>query len=189
MGEKRVGGEEEARGHQARLGQQHHVAPVDGVGQRASEEGEREQARKTSEKKCNSLLRKLKKCRKYDNAASLSIEFEETKATLHVALVPAARDYVPNIMIPHQSYASELMEYYKKLKSIAAAYWVQFQREQPSLFAAIAAYRSDVDFGELHVDKNKPTSMYFDPECASRLSIYCYYMMDGRPCTFVAPEE
>lgn len=128
------------------------------------------------------LIKKIEKLMPYDYSGFVQCAFNETPLLLNISLSLVARDYRTDVNVPHESYANDLFGKYDFLKNIAAAYWKQFNEEQPELMKRVADYRPDIDFSNLIVDENNPTTLFFDPECKMRLGIFCYYVdQHGRP--------
>jgi hypothetical protein len=128
------------------------------------------------------IARALKAVIPYNYSGFVSCGFKEIDYTLNITLSIVERDYKTDIDIPSADYARDLFQKYDFLKSTAIAYWRQFAEEHPELYKKLCAYRSDVDFGNLTVDPNNPTTMYFDPESEYRIGIFCYYVdKAGRP--------
>lgn len=128
------------------------------------------------------LIKKIKKLIPYNYVGFVQCSFVEINFLLNVSLSLVERKYVTDIDIPSGDYAEDLFQKYNFLKNIASAYWRQFCEENKDLFKKICDYRSDIDFSALVVDPNNPTTMYFDPDCAYRVGIFCYYVdRDGRP--------
>jgi hypothetical protein len=112
----------------------------------------------------------------------LQCSFDEIPHLLNISLSIVDKDYKTNIDIPSESYADDLFDKYNFLKGIAIAYWRQFCGANAELLEDIRAYRPDVDFGELVIDKSNPTTLYLDPNSEKRIGIFCYYVgPDGRP--------
>lgn len=124
-------------------------------------------------------IRELMPCN-YSGYASITIE--EIKWTLNISLTIAERDYRVETLLPSENYAKDLYDQYDFLRRIACAYWHQFREEHPALIAKIESHRPDVDFTSLHIDPANNTTLYFDPLCTKRISLFTYYLDDqGRP--------
>lgn len=128
------------------------------------------------------LIKKLTKIIPYNYSGCVSCAFTETPLVLNITLSLVNRDYKTDIDIPSPAYANDLFTKYNFLKNTAIAYWRQFAEEHPELYKRICAYRSDIDFSNLTVDKTNPTTLYFDPACKKRIGIFCYYVTErGQP--------
>ncbi len=128
-----------------------------------------------SQKTCDALVKKLEKRIPCKFAGYFSCEFKEIPEKLHMSLVIAPNNYKTDIDIPSLDYVNDLYRKYDMLKNIAIAYWSQFAEENPDLYNAVCEYRADVNFN-LTIDTANPTTLYFDPDCAKRIGIYCYYV-------------
>ena len=139
-------------------------------------------AKNLSADEATRLTKKIEKLMPYNYSGFVQCAFKETSYLLNICLSLVDKDYKTDIDIPHASYARDLFQQYDFLKNIAVAYWKQFCEEQPELLKRIADYRRDVDFSQLIIDPNNPTTMYFDPECARRVGLFAYYVdQQGRP--------
>jgi len=135
-----------------------------------------------SQRTSDQLVKKAKQLITYDYSASVQFSFVETTYLLNLCLSIVPKDYKTEVSLPSEDYIRELFENYDFLKTTACAYWKQLSAEKPKLLSKIAAYRKDVDFSDLIVDPNNPTTMYFDPECEKRIGIFAYYVSaDGVP--------
>lgn len=121
------------------------------------------------------LAAEIKSIMPYNYCGFVQCAFKEFPIKINVSLSIVGRDYKTDIMIP-PGYEHDLLTKYNFIKGVAVAYWKQFCEEHPDLLKNIAEYRSDVDFSQLTVDKENPTVIYFDPECAKRIGIFCYYV-------------
>jgi len=100
--------------------------------------------------------------------------------TLRVYLSVAPREYRTQIDVPSTEYASDLYVKYNIAKDFAKTYWSHILRDNPGLIALL----KDVNPLEwdLTVDKQNPTSMYFDEGHHTRISIVCMWVdADGKP--------
>jgi hypothetical protein len=132
-------------------------------------------------KESDRLVKKIGKLLPYDYSGFTSISFKEVPHILNLSLTVAPKGYKVVTDIPHESYAPDLYKQYDFLKNIAVAYWVQFSQDHPEVYKRICDYRNDVDFSNLIVDPELPTSLYWDPESAKRISLFSYYMLNGKP--------
>ncbi len=122
------------------------------------------------------LKKKIEKLITEKGAGYTQVAFRETSMKLNICLSLVDRQYKTDISIPSTDYARDLFRQYDFIKNTAVAYWRQFAQENPSLYKRICDYRSDVDFSELTIDEKNPTTLYFDPACAKRVGIFCYYV-------------
>jgi hypothetical protein len=129
-----------------------------------------------STSECNKLVKKIKTKMPYNYAGYVQQKFKETPHVLHISLSIVERDYVASIDVPTDEYEKEIYNKYGFLKETAKAYWKQFVEENPELYQRILNYRADVDFTELVVDAQSPTTMYLDPKCSKRIGIFPYYI-------------
>lgn len=128
------------------------------------------------------LVKRVEKLMPYQYSGYVQCAFKEIPYLLNISLSLADRDYKVQTDIPHESYAKDLYSKYDFLKQIAIAYWKQFSEEQPELIKRIIEYRTDVDFSKLFIDPQNPTTMYFDPNCKKRISLFTYYVdQNGQP--------
>lgn len=133
----------------------------------------------------NKIAKKIAKAAPKTPGLYLSIDLSEfgtefPYSALHIILAPKQRDYVATIDIPEQ-YVNDLYAKYNLLKNVAVATWRQICQDQPVLIKLVREFRSDVDFNEIHIDEKCQTSLYFDPNCAIRVSIFPYYVgKDGK---------
>ncbi len=135
-----------------------------------------------SKKRAERLIRNIKKLIPYDYSGFVQCAFNEIPYTLNISLSRVDKNYRTDIDIPHESYAKDLFQQYDFLKNTAIAYWRQFVGENPDLYKKICDYRPDVDFNEISVDINNPTTMYFDINSSTRIGIFCYYVdNEGKP--------
>lgn len=122
------------------------------------------------------LIAEVKSLIPYPFSGHVTCEFTETSHKLCISLTIAKRDYRTDVMIPSADYTNDLHSQYDFLKGVAAAYWRQWAEAHTDLYTRISNYRPDIDFSTLVVDPDNSTSMYFDPNCPQRLSLYCYYL-------------
>lgn len=128
------------------------------------------------------LIKKVEKKFPYNYCGFVQCVFKETTFLLNICLSLVDKNYRAEIDIPNGSYARDLFTKYDFLKKTAIAYWRQFCEENPKLLGKICDYRPDVDFSELTIDKDNPTTLYFDSECAKRIGIFAYYVdANGQP--------
>jgi hypothetical protein len=116
----------------------------------------------------------------YDYCGYLQLGFNETQYLLNISLSLVSKDYVASIDVPNEQYAAELYKQYDLIKVIAIAYWRQFVADHAELIDKIRAILPEI--GELTVDPNSPTTMYFDYNSSKRVGIFAYYVTaDGSP--------
>jgi hypothetical protein len=132
-------------------------------------------------KESDRLVKKISKLMPYKFAGHTSISFKEVPHILNLSLVIAPKDYKVITDIPHESYAADLYKQYDFLKNIAVAYWCQFSQDHSEVYKRVCDYRSDIDFSNLIVDPELPTTLYWDPESAKRVSLFSYYTLNGKP--------
>lgn len=131
---------------------------------------------------CKKLTTLIRERMPFDYCGFLQCEFAEIDYKLNISLTLAERGYCAEISVPDAKYANDLYRQYNFLKSIAAAYWQQFTEDYKALYKRICEYRSDVNFSELVVDKDSPTTLYFDPGSKMRVGIFPYYVnAQGKP--------
>lgn len=127
------------------------------------------------------LIKQVNQKLKYNDSGYASCEFEGTTHKLGISLTLADKDFRVQADVPSLDYAKNLYKQYDTLKNFAKGFWLQFIENNPALYKKLAEYRTDVDFGELVVDPANPTTMYFDPLCAKRVSLYTFMMTaDGK---------
>lgn len=134
-----------------------------------------------SKEECDRLVKKITLRMPYNYSGYVTCAFKEFPHLLHITLSIVDKDYKTCIDIPHESYARDLFEKYDFLKNTARAYWKQFCEEESELFDRVCRYRSDIDFSDLVIDPTNPTSLYFDEAAIFRISIFCYYTLNGKP--------
>lgn len=112
-----------------------------------------------------------------------NIEITGMDIRLNLSLTICEKDYVTAVDGPDDpEFIKDLYAQYNFLKNTASAYWKQFCQEQPDIYNRICQYRTDIDFSELVVDTDSPTTMYFDPLCTKRIGILAYYVdKNGKP--------
>lgn len=116
-----------------------------------------------------------------DREISMDV-FDGQKFALNCCLALVDKNYKTDVSIPHEDYAKPLYDNYNMLKTTAIAFWRQFMEDNSALYKRICSYRNDVDFSDLHIDENNPTTLYFDENCHKRVGIYCYYVnSEGKP--------
>lgn len=133
-------------------------------------------AKNKSLPECNRLVKKLGTKMPYNYCGFVHCEFKETPNKLNISLSIVPKDYEPDIEVPSAEYGNEIFTKYEFLKKTAAAYYLQFCEENADLFKRITAYRGDLDLSELVVDENHPATMYFDPESATRIGVFPYWI-------------
>lgn len=131
---------------------------------------------------CARIVKKVRDRIPFNYCGFLQCSFAEIPHLLNVSLSIVDRAYKTDIDIPHAGYATDLFAKYDYLKQIAIAYWRQFAEEHADVYKQICEYRADIDFTNLVIDPANPTTMYFDPACARRVGIFCYYVdANGQP--------
>ena len=103
-------------------------------------------------------------------------EFDDFEFKLNITLCLVPRTYITRIGIPSEQYKNDLYAKYNMLKKLAIAYWRQVVKDYPTLVDSIAALRPDVNFENLVIDVENPSTMYFDSMCSHRIGIFCYYV-------------
>jgi len=105
----------------------------------------------------------------------LNLSFKEIPETLCIALGIVDKDYRTQIdIIP--GYEKDLYLKYQILKQVAVAYWKEFSMVNTRLMKKLKKALPNIDFSELRVDPNNPTTMYFDVDYPIRISIACIYL-------------
>ena len=128
------------------------------------------------------LCRKIDAVSQFRDCGYVELEFRETTMKLIVCLSLVERGYRTEVDIPSTDYINDLFSKYDFLKQTAVAYWRTFVEENGKLAKRIAAYRADVDFGNLQIDGDSKTTMFWDAEAAKRVGIFCYYVdVNGKP--------
>lgn len=118
----------------------------------------------------------------YNYCGYVDIEMQEIPYRLNICLSLVAKNYRTEIDIPSHNYVADLFSKYDMLKEIARAYWRSYVEANGNLYKRICDYRPDVDFSELKIDDVTKTTLYFDPSCAKRVGIFCYYVdSKGQP--------
>ena len=125
---------------------------------------------------CERLRKKIERLNSEKSSGYTQVGFRETAVCLNICLSLVPIGYKTEVDIPHESYAADLYKQYDFLKNTAVAYWRQFTEDNTILYKRICDYRSDVDFSQLLIDTANPTTLYFDPACAKRVGIFCYYV-------------
>ena len=139
------------------------------------------------------IARKLEKIVNPLCAGAMSCTFEEIEFKLNITLAVVPANYKTEISIPNEGYAADLLTRYKMIKDLAIAYFSQFAKEEPTLFAEISAIIPQI---VLRVDELNPTTLYFtsggdelavalgapgglaNPHFADRVGIWCFYTDD-----------
>lgn len=130
----------------------------------------------------NPLAKKIKKRIPYDYSGYVQCVFKEIQYVLCISLSVVPRAYKTDIDIPSADYAQDLFTKYDFLKNTAVAFWRQFVEENPRLYTKLVEALPGVNLSTLTIDSESPTTMYFDPESAQRIGIFCYYVdSEGRP--------
>lgn len=128
-----------------------------------------------SDETAKKLCKKIDKRCPEQGVGNVGLSMTEIPFTLCICLSIVNKGYKTDIDIPSPAYAHALFEQYNFLKQTAKAYWAGFREQYPLLFDKICEYRKDVDFSELVVDSENPTTMYFDALSKKRIGIFCYY--------------
>ncbi len=134
------------------------------------------------QKECAKLVKKIKATMPYNYAGFVQCSFKEIPFSLNISLSLVNKGYKTDVHIPHADYTSDLFEKYNLLKQLAVAYWRQYAEDNSALFKRICNYRADIDFSNLIIDPQNPTTLYLDPQSEKRVGIFCYYVdQNGKP--------
>ncbi len=134
------------------------------------------------QKECAKLSKKIKATMPYNYVGFVQCSFKEIPFSLNISLSLVNKGYKTDVHIPHADYTSDLFEKYNLLKQLAVAYWRQYAEDNSALFKRICNYRADIDFSNLIIDPQNPTTLYLDPQSEKRVGIFCYYVdQNGKP--------
>lgn len=126
--------------------------------------------------------RMLKNVLEYNTSNFDQLEFSETKYKLNITLSLCERTYVPEIAIPNDKAAKELLSRFAFIKTAAGACWVQFCEEHKSIFNRLCDDFKGVDLNRLTVDTDKPTQLYFDPDFPICITVFPFWVDEmGNP--------
>jgi len=119
---------------------------------------------------------------KYPQPSYLQVEFRETDMKLNICLTIVDRDYRTSIDIPSHDYADDLFKSYDALKQYAVAYWHAYMEEYKVIVDRLKAFIPEIDFNKMKMNKDNPTTLYFDEACPKRIGVFCYYVNSkGQP--------
>jgi len=121
------------------------------------------------------LIEEVKALQKYDHTGHMQLDMEEFEVKLNIHFTIAKKGFQPEITL-HPDYVQDLYKQYIYMKKIATTYWIHWTRAHAELFDKICAYLPKVDFSELKIDPTMLTSLYFDPDCPMRISLFAYYV-------------
>lgn len=122
------------------------------------------------------ILAEIDATLKYGTPARLEIGFKEFAHRLCICLSIVDKDYRTEIDIPAEVYANELFHNYDLLKQYAVAYWHAYMDHNADLVTKIRAACPGVDFDKLKMERENPTTLFFDITCPKRIGIFCYYV-------------
>ena len=127
------------------------------------------------------LMDKLDKTMPYNYCGYASIGMKETSHKLNIQLSIVERGYTCSIEVPSADYAKDLFDKYNLLKECALLYWQSYRTLHANLVSTLCE-KLEYPSLDLVIDKDSPTTMYFDPLSKERIGVFCYYVNpDGTP--------
>jgi hypothetical protein len=139
----------------------------------------------TSDNRGKKLIEEVTNTMEYKQCGHISLPFKDDKGE------PILRDGFDEIGIgmslsvtktndspmfdAHPDFVHAILEQMQNLRSTAITFWDDYARKHTKLLRKISKYRSDVDFGNLNVDKENKLMMYFDKNSSTRVCVFTYY--------------
>jgi hypothetical protein len=137
------------------------------------------------------LAKKVRGVMPYNYCGYCSMSFHEMPYVLNISLTLAKNDYKTTIEVPSDEYAQQLYGYYNFLKNIAQAFWKQWQQDHPEVYKRVSEYLAkppmSVDISELKIDDEISTSLVWDKTSRQRVSLICYWTLNGTVLTKKQP--
>lgn len=107
-----------------------------------------------------------------------------TDMKLHVMLITAPRDFIPETFVPSEAVQTLVLHEYEGLIRMADVVWYDYITKHPDILAALEAYKPEQNWRKLHPSESQ-TSLYWTETTETRVSLVAFYSNSiGQP---VAP--